>query len=106
MAADETFQLQRLIHLMLENLSSLLGSLKSADDTSRPLDDLIPSLRKTRKLAELLDMPLKSITSAWESGELFSCNFTRTEVQDFIKAIFADSPLRKECLWRIDDFSQ
>uniref|UniRef100_A0A1J3D0Y3 Centromere/kinetochore protein zw10-like protein n=1 Tax=Noccaea caerulescens TaxID=107243 RepID=A0A1J3D0Y3_NOCCA len=106
MAADETFQLQRLIHLMLENLSSLLGSLKSADDASRPLDDLIPSLRKTRKLAELLDMPLKSITSAWESGELFSCNFTRTEVQDFIKAIFTDSPLRKECLWRIDDFSQ
>ncbi|KFK31100.1 hypothetical protein AALP_AA6G068100 [Arabis alpina] len=105
MAADETFQLQRLIHLMLENLSSLLGSLKSADDTSRPLDDLIPSLRKTRKLAELLDMPLKSITSAWESGELFSCNFTRTEVQDFIKAIFTDSPLRKECLWRIDDIS-
>ncbi|XP_048612103.1 centromere/kinetochore protein zw10 homolog [Brassica napus] len=105
MAADETFQLQRLIHLMLENLSSLLGSLKSADDTSRPLDDLIPSLRKTRKLAELLDMPLKSITSAWGSGELFSCNYTRTEVQDFIKAIFTDSPLRKECLWRIEDVS-
>ncbi|KAG2327775.1 hypothetical protein Bca52824_010503 [Brassica carinata] len=105
MAADETFQLQRLIHLMLENLASLLGSLKTADDTSRPLDDLIPSLRKTRKLAELLDMPLKSITSAWESGELFSCNFTRTEVQDFIKAIFTDSPLRKECLWRIEDVS-
>ncbi|WZY81708.1 centromere/kinetochore protein zw10 homolog [Brassica rapa] len=103
MAADETFQLQRLIHLMFENLSSLLGSLKSADETSRPLDDLIPSLRKSRKLAELLDMPLKSITSAWESGELLSCNFTRTEVQDFIKAIFADSPLRKECLWRIED---
>ncbi|KAH0932588.1 hypothetical protein HID58_009705 [Brassica napus] len=125
MAADETFQLQRLIHLMFENLSSLLGSLKSADETSRPLDDLIPSLRKSRKLAgmslltlftsplnfntklwymlKLLDMPLKSITSAWESGELLSCNFTRTEVQDFIKAIFADSPLRKECLWRIED---
>ncbi|XP_010413935.1 PREDICTED: centromere/kinetochore protein zw10 homolog isoform X2 [Camelina sativa] len=106
MAADETFQLQRLIYLMLENLSSLLDSLRSADDTCRPLDDLIPSLLKTRKLAELLDMPLKSITSAWESGELSSCNFTRTEVQDFIKAIFTDSPLRKECLWRIDDVSQ
>ncbi|EFH55681.1 ATZW10 [Arabidopsis lyrata subsp. lyrata] len=106
MAADETIQLQRLIYPMLENLSSLLDSLRSADETSRPLDDLIPSLRKTRKLAELLDMPLKSITSAWESGELFSCNFTRTEVQDFIKAIFTDSPLRKECLWRIDEFSQ
>ncbi|CAN8315801.1 unnamed protein product [Cochlearia groenlandica] len=106
MAADETFQIQRLIHLMLENLSSLLSSLKSVDNSSRPLDDLIPSLRKTRKLAELLDMPLMSITSAWESGELFSCNFTRTEVQDFIKATFADSSLRKECLWRIDDVSQ
>ncbi|KAG7573421.1 RZZ complex subunit Zw10 [Arabidopsis suecica] len=106
MAADETIQLQRLIYPMLENLSSLLDSLRCADETSRPLDDLIPSLRKTRKLAELLDMPLKSITSAWESGELFSCNFTRTEVQDFIKAIFTDSPLRKECLWRIDEFSQ
>lgn len=44
-------QLQRLIHLMLESLSSLLDSLRSADNTSRPLDDLIPSLRKTRKLA-------------------------------------------------------
>lgn len=44
-------QLQRLIYPMLENLSSLLDSLRSADETSRPLDDLIPSLRKTRKLA-------------------------------------------------------
>ncbi|XP_010556969.1 PREDICTED: centromere/kinetochore protein zw10 homolog [Tarenaya hassleriana] len=102
-AADETLQLQRLVHLMLENLSSLLGSLSSADGSSRPLDDLIPSLRKIRKLAELLDMPLKSITLAWESGELFSCSFTRAEVQDFIKAIFTDSPLRKECLWRIEN---
>lgn len=33
---------------------------------------------------ELLDMPLKSITSAWESGELFSCNYTRTEVVFFL----------------------
>jgi centromere/kinetochore protein ZW10 len=91
---------------MLKNLSSVLDSVRSADETSRPLDDIIPSLRKTRKLAELLDMPLMSITSAWESGELFRCNFTRTEVQDFIKAIFTDSPLRKECLWRIDEVNQ
>ncbi|AEC08759.1 centromere/kinetochore protein, putative (ZW10) [Arabidopsis thaliana] len=106
MAADETFELQKLIYLMLKNLSSVLDSVRSADETSRPLDDIIPSLRKTRKLAELLDMPLMSITSAWESGELFRCNFTRTEVQDFIKAIFTDSPLRKECLWRIDEVNQ
>ncbi|KAL9453742.1 hypothetical protein AB3S75_009364 [Citrus x aurantiifolia] len=110
MAAEETLQLQRLIHLMLENLSSLLESLaavnqkgKTEGDFARPLDDLIPSLCKFRKLAELLDMPLRSITAAWESGELLSCGFTLSEIEDFIKAIFADSTLRKECLWRIEN---
>ncbi|XWS47374.1 hypothetical protein CRYUN_Cryun14cG0146900 [Craigia yunnanensis] len=112
LAAEETLQLQRLIHLMLDNLSSLLKSLiainskgKSEEDFRHPIDDLIPSLRKIRKLAELLDMPLKSITSAWESGELLSCGFTIVELKDFIRAIFADSPLRKECLWRIENVS-
>lgn len=110
MAAEETLQLQRLINLMLENLSSLLESLaavnqkgKTEGDFARPLDDLIPSLCKIRKLAELLDMPLRSITAAWESGELLSCGFTLSEIEDFIKAIFADSTLRKECLWRIEN---
>ncbi|KAL5581769.1 hypothetical protein UlMin_014211 [Ulmus minor] len=108
MAAEETLQLQRLILLMLESLSSLLESLnrqieKSQESPVRALDDLIPSLRKIRKLAELLDMPLKSVTAAWESGDLISCCFTLEEVQDFIKAIFADSPLRKECLWRLEN---
>eukprot|EP00261_Vitis_vinifera_P037838 XP_019079081.1 PREDICTED: centromere/kinetochore protein zw10 homolog isoform X2 [Vitis vinifera] len=109
LAAEETLQLQRLIHLMLESLSSLLESLivvdqkgTSQEGFGHPLDDLIPSLRKTRKVADLLDMPLKSITTAWESGELISCGFTLSEMEDFIKAIFADSPLRKECLWRIE----
>ncbi|KAK8479457.1 hypothetical protein V6N13_005007 [Hibiscus sabdariffa] len=112
LAAEETLQLQRLIHLMLDNLSSLLKSLVSVTDSSvksedsiRPIDDIIPSLRKIRKLAELLDMPLKSITSAWESGELFSCGFTIPELKDFIRAIFADSTLRKECIWRIENVS-
>ncbi|GMJ00657.1 MAG2 interacting protein 1 [Hibiscus trionum] len=112
LAAEETLQLQRLIHLMLDNLSSLLKSLSSvidssgkSEDSSRPIDDIIPSLRKIRKLAELLDLPLKSITSAWESGELFSCGFTMQEVKDIIRAIFADSTLRKECIWRIENVS-
>ncbi|KAL5794195.1 hypothetical protein ACOSP7_002789 [Xanthoceras sorbifolium] len=112
MAAEETLQLQRLIHLMLENASSLLESLtavnrkeKTEEYHARPLEDLIPSLRKIRKLAELLDMPLKSITAAWESGDLVSCGFTLSEVEDLIKAIFTDSPLRKECLWRIENVS-
>ncbi|KAH7576677.1 hypothetical protein JRO89_XS01G0129800 [Xanthoceras sorbifolium] len=114
MAAEETLQLQRLIHLMLENASSLLESLtavnrkeKTEEYHARPLEDLIPSLRKIRKLAGMfsLYMPLKSITAAWESGDLVSCGFTLSEVEDLIKAIFTDSPLRKECLWRIENVS-
>lgn len=108
-AAEETLQLQRLIQLMLENLSSLLASLvalnqeeSSQKSSVQPLDDLLPSFRKIRKLADLLDMPLKTITASWESGELVNCGFTLSEVEDFIKAIFTDSPLRKECLWRIE----
>ncbi|KAL6654132.1 hypothetical protein ACP70R_007597 [Stipagrostis hirtigluma subsp. patula] len=107
MAAEETLQLQGLIHLALENLSSLFLSLVENDDGSEKfldhhtwiqLDESVPSLKKFRKLAELLDMSLKSITAAWESGELAGCGFTSSEVQNFIKAIFADSPLRRECL--------
>ncbi|CAL5190270.1 unnamed protein product [Lathyrus oleraceus] len=109
-AADETLQLQRLIHLMLESLSSLFESLATGDPNLREfsaefLEDLIPSLRKIRKLSELLDMPLKSITASWENKELLSCGFSITEVEDFIKAIFADSPLRKDCLRRIQNTS-
>ncbi|KAJ1275774.1 hypothetical protein BS78_05G162100 [Paspalum vaginatum] len=107
MAAEETLQLQGLIHLALENLTSLFLSLVEDDDGSIEfldhdtwiqLDGIVPSLKKFRKLAELLDMSLKSITAAWESGDLATCGFTSSEVQNFIKAIFADSPLRKECL--------
>ncbi|GAB2285229.1 hypothetical protein Dimus_019682 [Dionaea muscipula] len=107
-AAEETLQLQRLIQLMLENLSPLLESLSSVgvgqtSEHDRPhnLDQQIPSLRKIQKLADLLDTPLKSITQAWESGELFRCGFSITEMVDFIQAIFSDSPLRKDCLSRI-----
>ncbi|GFP90896.1 centromere/kinetochore protein zw10 homolog [Phtheirospermum japonicum] len=108
MAAEETLQLQRLIHLLFEHLSSLLEPLLVVDRNDR--DDFILSIRKLRKLAvyllillELLDMPLKSITAAWESGELSDCNLTSSEVGDFIRAIFTDSPLRKECLFRIEN---
>ncbi|KAL3502506.1 hypothetical protein ACH5RR_036955 [Cinchona calisaya] len=112
MAAEETLQLQMLIHLLFENLSSILASLLNSNGTRRSeeglaflVNDLIPSLQKLRKLEDLLDMPLKSITAAWESGELIRCGFTLTEVEDFIRAIFTDSPLRKECLFRIESSS-
>ncbi|XP_047336116.1 centromere/kinetochore protein zw10 homolog [Impatiens glandulifera] len=59
-AAEETLQLQRLIQLMMENLSSLLVSLDSIDErrklqegrTHTPsIDAKIPSLKKIQKLA-------------------------------------------------------
>ncbi|KAJ0441514.1 putative RZZ complex, subunit Zw10 protein [Helianthus annuus] len=109
-AAEETLQIQRLIHMLLENLSSLLESLVGINQTTKPqealsssIDDLIPSLPQLRVLADMLDMPLKSITAYWESGELAKCGYTSSEVKDFIRAIFTDSPLRKECLWRIEN---
>ncbi|KAI3855436.1 hypothetical protein MKX03_025394 [Papaver bracteatum] len=113
MAAEETLQLQRLIYLTLENLSSIFESVISVNekedsqDVATPdlLDVLIPSLCKLRKLADLLDMSLKTIIASWECGELVSCGFTPSEVENFIKAIFTDSPLRKECLWRIESVS-
>ncbi|XP_058070817.1 centromere/kinetochore protein zw10 homolog isoform X2 [Magnolia sinica] len=110
MAAEETLQLQRLIHITLESLSSLFESLVADAKENEKFSDsyiwiqlekLLPSLRKLRKLADLLDMPLKSITASWESGQLVSCGFTPFEMENFVKAIFTDSPLRKECLWRI-----
>uniref|UniRef100_A0A7C8YH44 Uncharacterized protein n=2 Tax=Opuntia streptacantha TaxID=393608 RepID=A0A7C8YH44_OPUST len=107
-AAEETLQLQKLIHLLLESLVPLLESLsiiqvdkKSDQCFSRPLEADIPSLGKIRKLADLLDMSLKSVTEAWENGDLYGCGFVLTEVVDFIKAIFTDSPLRRDCLGRI-----
>ncbi|KAH6788704.1 centromere/kinetochore protein [Perilla frutescens var. frutescens] len=109
MAAEETLQLQRLIHLLFEHLSSLLEPILAVDEkeksqeAQKDMDRLILSIRKLRKLAELLDMPLKSITDAWESGELADCNFAASEVEDFIRAIFTDSPLRRECLFRIEN---
>ncbi|XP_057792723.1 centromere/kinetochore protein zw10 homolog [Salvia miltiorrhiza] len=109
MAAEETLQLQRLIHLLFEHLSSLLEPMLAVDEgeksqeAQKDMDNLVLSIRKLRKLAELLDMPLKSITDAWESGELADCNFVASEVEDFIRAIFTDSPLRKECLFRIEN---
>ncbi|KAI4384943.1 hypothetical protein MLD38_003027 [Melastoma candidum] len=110
MAAEETLQLQRLIYLLLENMTTLFDSLnsinqegKSPEHSSYWLTDSMRSLSKLRKLAEILDMPLRSITAEWESGDLGRCGFTLSEVKDFIKAIFADSPLRKECLWRIEN---
>ncbi|KAL4185028.1 hypothetical protein AMTRI_Chr10g3960 [Amborella trichopoda] len=110
-AADETLQLQSLIYMVIDNLSSVVEELVPEVQGSsevhmwNQLEKLISSLSKLRKLADLLDMPLKTITTLWERGELVSCGFTLLEIQNFVKAIFADSPLRKECFRRIESFN-
>ncbi|CAN1843365.1 Centromere/kinetochore protein zw10 homolog [Linum perenne] len=105
-------KLQRLIQLMLEGISPVLDSLLSTKEkpgqhSSSRIDDLIPSLRKIRKLGELLDLPLLSITTGWEKGELHRCGYSQPEpdlqVVDLIRAIFTDTPLRKDCIQRIEN---
>lgn len=55
-------QLQGLIHLALENMTSLFGSLTST------VDEMIPSLRKLRKLAgAFLECPLPVLASSMNS---------------------------------------
>ncbi|KAK6134974.1 hypothetical protein DH2020_031258 [Rehmannia glutinosa] len=103
MAAEETLQLQRLIHLLFEHLSSLLEPLLAVDQRGSHKRPKMAWMVLYYPFGKLLDMPLKLITAAWESGELADCNLTSSEVEDFIRAIFTDSPLRKECLFRIEN---
>ena len=56
----------------------------------------IDSLNEFLYFNQLIQIILNSFLSCF-SLSLF------VQVQDFIKAIFADSPLRKECLWRLEN---
>lgn len=121
MAVEETFQLQKLVKTAFQNMSSLLksvvdedigvqksveGVVKQEEISEIPwdqLEKLIPSLRKLRQITDLLDMPLRSITLAWENGELIASGFTSLEVKRLIRAVFSDSHLRRECLRRIEN---
>ncbi|XP_010252584.1 PREDICTED: centromere/kinetochore protein zw10 homolog isoform X2 [Nelumbo nucifera] len=75
MAAEETLELQRLIHLTVESLSSLFESLIAINEkkksqegfTSVQLEELLPSLRKLRKLAG-------EPTSVNKCGSLVQCS--------------------------------
>lgn len=71
-------QLQRLIHLLFENLSSLLDSVLAINQTGKlqespaqTLDDLMPSLRKLRKLAGILILGSAYSRMKWFSTLLF-----------------------------------
>ncbi|KMZ70444.1 Centromere/kinetochore protein zw10-like protein [Zostera marina] len=110
-APEETLQLQRLINMTLERLSSLIDSLHDQRNENEipssplPLEGTLPSLCKLRKLADILDMSLRSIIASWENKELISCGFTASEIINFIKATFMDSTLRKNCILMIGSSS-
>ncbi|KAF8410789.1 hypothetical protein HHK36_003326 [Tetracentron sinense] len=99
MAAEETLQLQRLIHLTLENLSSLFESLIAANRREKlqegfrllQLDELIPSLRKLRKLAGKLSfsscMSILNHTISWENLPLSSFCFQCLLVTDICNRV-------------------
>ncbi|XP_057816281.2 centromere/kinetochore protein zw10 homolog isoform X4 [Cryptomeria japonica] len=121
MSVEETLQLRKLVQTALGNMSSLLKSViddemrlrvsgerfEKDDNDSQILWDqfekLIPSLHKLRRITDLLDMSLKSITLSWESGELIVSGFNSLEVQKLVRAIFSDTTLRRECLKRIEN---
>ncbi|CAI5475767.1 unnamed protein product [Closterium sp. Yama58-4] len=126
-SVDETEQLRKLFAGMLTRLPPLFhvglsGAISSAHgatsasvaaaadldadvsdavaDTAT-LESLVPVYRKLKRLTDLLDMPLVAITQAWESGDLCRCGFTSDEVQQTIRAIFSDTPLRRNCTARV-----
>ncbi|EFJ06996.1 hypothetical protein SELMODRAFT_430152 [Selaginella moellendorffii] len=96
MAAEETVQLHNLLDELILDLGSVLASVEK--HSRKSLDILVPSWRKLKRLSELLEMFLRPITKAWESGILPSAGFSPAEVQSLIKAIFTDTSLRAECL--------
>ncbi|CAI5457635.1 unnamed protein product [Closterium sp. Yama58-4] len=134
-SVDETEQLRKLFAGMLTrlpplfhvDLSGAIGSAHGATSASASvaaaadldadvsdaiadtatLESLVPVYRKLKRLTDLLDMPLVAITQAWESGDLCRCGFTSDEVQRTIRAIFSDTPLRRNCIarpWTPDGF--
>ncbi|GJP42629.1 hypothetical protein CLOM_g2173 [Closterium sp. NIES-68] len=127
-SVDETEQLRKLFAGMLTRLPPLFhvdpsgatgssapgatsASVSAAADLDAEVSDavadtatlesLVPVYRKLRRLTDLLDMPLVAITQAWESGDLCRCGFTSDEVQRTIRAIFSDTPLRRNCIARV-----
>ncbi|KAG5053145.1 hypothetical protein JHK87_005343 [Glycine soja] len=82
-AAEETLQLQRLIYLMLENLSSLFESLAPGEQNlhefpAESLEDLIPSLHKIQKvypISESTDLKHKTGEGIFHSGLVTLYNF-------------------------------
>ncbi|KAK9155503.1 hypothetical protein Sjap_002983 [Stephania japonica] len=108
MAAEETLQLQRLIQMVLDSLSSLFEPLLSINkkeeaqiDAHVHLDVLIPSLPKFRNLAVSLDISWKEGTTMTEKGEGIFNNFKLPNREKKQERIYLNSKLKKACLFNL-----
>ncbi|KAK9151522.1 hypothetical protein Syun_009831 [Stephania yunnanensis] len=104
MAAEETLQLQRLIQMTLDSLSSLFESLLSIKkkeeaqiDAHVQLDIFIPSLSKFRNLSDEFVLLLSGITPILESEDLKSCTTRSYRVFNYSRASNTISDLRIKC---------
>ncbi|KAK9133176.1 hypothetical protein Scep_012704 [Stephania cephalantha] len=109
MAAEETLQLQRLIQMTLDSLSSLFESLLSIKkkeeaqiDAHVQLDIFIPSLSKFRNLSDEYEIPMNGITPTWNSQQKLTFFFTHRTYEILIEAIFLDIPWCKLCFMKIE----
>ena len=76
---------------------------KGDEDAIRALLRAVgPEWQKVRELGVMLSAPLRDIATSWERGSLQKVGFTANEVRGFIGALFSETPLRAECLARIE----
>ncbi|GAQ88119.1 centromere/kinetochore protein zw10 [Klebsormidium nitens] len=110
-AVEETTQLRHLLRTLLEGLPDVLtsppaGSGAETIGRAETASRLVPTGPKLLRLIDFLDMSLRDINAAWESGNLPACGFRAPEVQRLIRAIFSDTPLQREVLARMDASKQ
>ena len=65
------------------------------------LDLDAPQCLRVKALAQLLDAGLADIPESWESGMLSAAGMGQEEVSSLVRAVFAESELRRSVLARI-----
>ncbi|KAK3038916.1 hypothetical protein RJ639_027544 [Escallonia herrerae] len=115
--------LQRQIKLVVYNLNEAIDStdgfqnthqMKQYESAKFAIDQVIFILEKVHIIWEPLLLPLTYKRNMCMIIEAVFCRMAKDilllddlaaeetlQVEDFVRAIFTDSPLRKECLWRI-----
>eukprot|EP00050_Salpingoeca_kvevrii_P011099 m.12692 g.12692 ORF g.12692 m.12692 type:complete len:759 (+) comp3255_c0_seq2:29-2305(+) len=88
----ETHSLHRVLSMLLQKMVSYWPAEKSK------FDDFVPSWTKFLQLSTLLQTSLRAMVDQWKAGELV---FKADELRNLIRAIFANTDLRANCLYEI-----